>query len=207
MNDSLITPINDYLLINPEARLIHVPFSESLFGIYTEEGSEVKHFKCPKIVLNNIDLSQMYIFINYVSASGRYGQTLAKNIKTSEDGNYITFDWELTGNVFDKNTNGKIYFAVMAKKQMGDKNPVFATRKASGDCYETIEAGEVIQEQYADIILEMLTRIEALEGLNTKETMEEIILEFLIKLDIAPVILDNDGAVLLDNDGSVLLNK
>lgn len=162
-DETLITPVNEYLLIDPETRLIEVPESESLFGVYSENDVEVKHFECPKIVLNNIDLSQMYIFINYVSASGRYGQTLAKNIKTSEDGNYITFDWELTGNVFDKNTNGKIYFAVMAKKQIEDKEPVFATRKASGDYYETIEAGEVIQEQHADIILEMLTRIEALE--------------------------------------------
>lgn len=166
-DETLITPVNEYLLIDPETRLIEVPESESLFGVYSENGVEVKHFACPKIVLNNIDLSQMYIFINYVSASGRYGQTLAKNIKTSEDGNYITFDWELTGNVFDLNTNGKIYFAVMAKKQIEDKKPVFATRKASGDYYETIEAGEVIQEQHADIILEMLTRIEALENGGT----------------------------------------
>lgn len=162
-DETLITPVNEYLLIDPETRLIEVPESESLFGVYSENDVEVKHFACPKIVLNNIDLFQMYIFINYVSASGRYGQTLAKNIKTSEDGNYITFDWELTRNVFDLNTNGKIYFAVMAKKQIEDKEPVFATRKASGDFYETIEAGEVIQEQHADIILEMLTRIEALE--------------------------------------------
>lgn len=166
-DETLITPVNEYLLIDPETRLIEVPESESLFGVYSENDVEVKHFACPKIVLNNIDLSQMYIFINYVSASGRYGQTLAKNIKTSEDGNYITFDWELTGNVFDLNTNGKIYFAVMAKKQIEDKEPVFATRKASGLCYETIEVGEVIQEQYADIILEMLTRIEALENGGT----------------------------------------
>lgn len=166
-DETLITPVNEYLLIDPETRLIEVPESESLFGVYSENDVEVKHFACPKIVLNNIDLFQMYIFINYVSASGRYGQTLAKNIKTSEDGNYITFDWELTGNVFDKNTNGKIYFAVMAKKKIEDKEPVFVTRKASGFCYETIEAGEVIQEQYADIILEMLTRIEALENGGT----------------------------------------
>lgn len=166
-DETLITPVNEYLLIDPETRLIEVPESESLFGVYSENDVEVKHFACPKIVLNNIDLSQMYIFINYVSASGRYGQTLAKNIKTSEDGNYVTFDWELTGNVFDLNTNGKIYFAVMAKKQIEDKEPVFATRKASGFCYETIEAGEIIQEQYADIILEMLTRIEALENRGT----------------------------------------
>lgn len=151
--EELVTPVNEFLFINPETRLIDVPESEELFGTYKENNVERKHFKCPRIVLDNVDLSLCYIFVNYVSASGKNGQIQCEDVEVTEDGNYITFSWELTRNVFDANKDTNIFFAVQAKTKNGDN--VFNTQKAQGKCYETVDATEQITEEYADVILQL----------------------------------------------------
>lgn len=160
-HEQLITPVNDFLLVNPETRLIDVPASEEIFGTYNENNVERKHFKCPRIVLDNVDLAACDIFINYVSAKGKQGQYQCEDVAETEDGNYITFSWKLTRNVFDINKDATIYFAVQAKKLDGDN--IFDTRKAQGKAFETLEAGEYITEEYADVILQIISRIKKLE--------------------------------------------
>lgn len=160
-DETLIEPINDVLMINPEERLIEVPETELLLGVYTDRNVERKHFKCPRIVGDNIDLSLCYIFVNYVSSSGSPGQTQCNDVNVDETGNYITFSWLLSGNVFDKNIDSKVYFSVQAKMPSGEN--VFNTRKIYGNVYETIEAGKEITEEYADIILQIISRIDTIE--------------------------------------------
>ena len=64
-DDELITPMNDILMINPETREIVIPETEKLFGVKFDVDVERKHFKCPKIVGDNIDLSQHKIYVVY----------------------------------------------------------------------------------------------------------------------------------------------
>lgn len=168
----LVTPVDDILMVNPETRLIDVPASEELFGTCLEHGVARKHFKCPRIVQDSVDLSDCRIFINYVSASGNVGQYLCDDVETTADGNYVTFSWKLTRNVFDENRDALIYFAVQAKKLDGDE--VFATRKAQGRCYETVEAGEVITEQYADIILQILEKLDNVTEIPPEQIREAV---------------------------------
>lgn len=167
-----IAPVNDVLVIDPEKRLINVPDSESLFGVFGENIVERKYFTCPRIILNNIDLFECYIFINYISASGRIGYIQANDVVLDETENYIVFSWELTSNVFDKNMDSIIYFSVSAKQYVDDREPVFFTRKAQGKMYETVNGTELIQEQYADIILQLLAKIESVEQIATPEAMQ-----------------------------------
>ena len=60
----------EYLIIDPSTRKITIPKSEQLFGVYGEGNIERKYFKCPKIVGDNVDLSDCYIFVNYYTAKG-----------------------------------------------------------------------------------------------------------------------------------------
>lgn len=64
-------PVNDIFQINPENRTITVPESEKIFGVANDGNAERKHFKCPKIVGDNIDLSTMHLYINYQNANGQ----------------------------------------------------------------------------------------------------------------------------------------
>lgn len=184
-DEELITPINDILIINPETRLIEVPDTELLLGVFGENLAEKKYFKCPRIVLNNMDLYECFIFINYVSASGRIGSIQSENVELDETEQYILFDWDLTNNVFDKNEDSTIYFSVSAKQYLEDSEPVFATRKAQGKMYETINGTEHVTQEHADIILQILA------GMKTKIDLPK----------------DEDGNLLVPEEGQTLLFK
>lgn len=184
-DEELITPINDILIINPETRLIEVPSTELLLGVFGENLVEKKYFKCPRIILNNIDLYECFIFINYVSASGRIGSIQSENVELDETEQYILFDWDLTNNVFDKNKDSTIYFSVSAKQYLEDSEPVFATRKAQGKMYETVNGTEHVTQEHADIILQILA------GMKTKVDLPK----------------DEDGNLLVPEEGQTLLFK
>lgn len=153
-----------YLIVDPDSRNITIPEIESAFGVYGDNNAERKYFKSPRIVGNGIDLTECYLYVNYISASTKIGQILcdvgdAPNGTATED--EIVFSWPITRNVLDKNISGEIFFAVQAKTKTGDT--VFTTRKAKGNCYESIEGTETVEEAYADVILQLLSRMDKVE--------------------------------------------
>lgn len=188
----LVTPVNDVLMVNPETRLIDVPTSEENFGTYNDHDVARKYFKCPRIVQDNIDLSNCNLFINYVSAKGKPGQYQCEDVEATEDGNYITFSWKLTRGVFDANKDATIFFSVQAKKVNGGN--VFNTRKAQGKSYETVDATEQIAEEYADIILQLIAKIEAVEnngGQVSDEKIAEAVEVYLTEHPILSIEVDD----------------
>lgn len=163
----------EYLIIDPSTRKITIPKSEQLFGVYGEGNIERKYFKCPKIVGNNADLSDCYIFVNYYTAKGLPGKYTVKDVKV--DGENITFSWELKQHIFDANEDTSIYFAVEAKNK--DKVEVFRTSPATGKAKETIDTDTEIEETHADVILDLISRVDTLE----KEPISEGQIEKSVK--------------------------
>ena len=154
-----------YLIVDPDSRNITIPEVESAFGVYGDNNAERKYFKTPRIVGNGIDLTECYLYVNYISASTKIGQILcdvgdSPNGTATED--EIVFSWPITRNVLDKNVSGEIFFAVQAKTKTGDT--VFTTRKAKGNCYESIEGTEAVAEEYADIVLQLISRMDNVEA-------------------------------------------
>lgn len=163
----------EYLIIDPSTRKITIPKSEQLFGVYGEGNIERKHFKCPKIVGDNVDLSDCYIFVNYYTAKGLPGKYTVKDVKVG--GENITFSWELKQHIFDANEDTSIYFAVEAKNK--DKVEVFRTSPATGKAKETIDTDTEIEDTYADVILDLISRVDTLE----KEPISEEKIEKSVK--------------------------
>lgn len=163
----------EYLIIDPSTRKITIPKSEQLFGVYGEGNIERKYFKCPKIVGDNVDLSDCYIFVNYYTAKGLPGKYTVKDVKV--DGENITFSWELKQHIFDANEDTSIYFAVEAKNK--DKVEVFRTIPATGKAKETIDTDTEIEDTYADVILDLISRVDTLE----KEPISEEQIEKSVK--------------------------
>lgn len=163
----------EYLIIDPSTRKITIPKSEQLFGVYGEGNIERKYFKCPKIVGDNVDLSDCYIFVNYYTAKGLPGKYTVKDVKV--DGENITFSWELKQHIFDANEDTSIYFAVEAKNK--DKVEVFRTSPATGKAKETIDTDTEIEETHADVILDLISRVDTLE----KEPISEEQIEKSVK--------------------------
>lgn len=168
----------EYLIIDPSTRKITIPKSEQLFGVYGEGNIERKYFKCPKIVGDNVDLSDCYIFVNYYTAKGLPGKYTAKDVKV--DGENITFSWELKQHIFDENEDTSIYFAVEAKNK--DKVEVFRTRPATGNAKETIDTDKEIEETHADVILDLISRVDTLEKKPiSEEKIEKSVKSYLEK--------------------------
>lgn len=150
---SVAEPVNDIFLIDPESRVITVPTSEKLFGVANDGNAERKHFKCPKIVGDNIDLSTMHLYINYQNANGDKYPYLVEDIQT--DGDYITFSWLIGPDVVEY--KGQIKFIVCAKN---GATAEWNTTLAEGTVLEGLEATEEVVEKNPDIIEQILTRLD-----------------------------------------------
>lgn len=168
----------EYLIIDPSTRKITIPKSEQLFGVYGEGNIERKHFKCPKIIGDNVDLSDCYIFVNYYTAKGLPRKYTVKDVKV--DGENITFSWELKQHIFDANEDTSIYFAVEAKNK--DKVEVFRTSPATGKAKETIDTDTEIEDTHADVILDLISRVDTLEKKPiSEEQIEKSVKSYLEK--------------------------
>lgn len=167
-------PVNDIFQINQENRTITVPESERIFGVSHDGNTERKHFRCPKIVGDNIDLSTMHLYINYQNANGQKYPYLVEDVQT--DGDYITFSWLIGPDVVAY--KGQVKFIVCAKK--GDRAiPEWNTTFAEGTVLEGLEATDEVVDRNPDIITQLLNRMCEVEKIATKEAMQEYVNTYL----------------------------
>lgn len=200
---SVVEPVNDIFEIDPETRVITVPVSEKLFGVANDGNAERKHFKCPKIVGDNIDLSTMHLYINYQNANGQKYPYLVEDIRT--DGDYITFSWLIGPDVVEY--KGQIKFIVCAKKSDGTKSE-WNTTLAEGTVLEGLEATDEVVARNPDIIEQILTRLDNVTEIP-QEKVSSAVEEYMAKNPInIPKKLPNPhkltfaGAVTAEYDGS-----
>lgn len=166
-NESTVIDGIPYCVIDPDDRTIAVPESEKFFGVTNDKDVERRYFICPKVVGDNIDLSQHQIYVAYAYASNETTiPKISDGLYNCEDvevsGDNITFSWKLSDNVF---TNaGFIVFKVMAKKM--DSNILktkWNTLPAYGTVLMTLPDGTQIESQYPDILTQILDRLDILE--------------------------------------------
>lgn len=167
-------PVNDIFEIDQETRVITVPASEKLFGVANDGNTERKHFRCPKVVGDNIDLSTMHLYINYQNANGDKYPYLVEDVQT--DGDYITFSWLIGPDVVAY--KGQVKFIVCAKKGDG-AIPEWNTTLAEGTVLEGLEAADEVVERNPDIITQLLNRMREAEKIATKEAMQEYVNTYL----------------------------
>lgn len=166
---SVVEPVNDIFLINPENRTISVPASEKIFGVSHDGNTERKHFRCPKVVGDNIDLSTMHLYINYQNANGQKYPYLVEDIRT--DGDYITFSWLIGPDVVTY--KGQIKFIVCAKKGDGTI-PEWNTTIAEGTVLEGLEATDEVVARNPDIIEQILTRLDNVTEIPQEKVTEAV---------------------------------
>lgn len=162
-------PVNDIFLINPETRTITVPETEKIFGVSHDGNTERKHFRCPKVVGDNIDLSTMHLYINYQNANGDKYPYLVEDIRT--DGDYITFSWLIGPDVVEY--KGQIKFIVCAKKGDGTI-PEWNTTLAEGTVLEGLEATDEVVARNPDIIEQILTRLDNVTEIPQEKVTEAV---------------------------------
>lgn len=156
-------------VIDAENRTINIPNGEILFGVEGDKDVERKYFQCPKIVGDNIDLSQHQIYIAYVFSVTQnntlfpeYATGLYHCEDVSVDGDNISFSWLLSGNVFAN--PGFIAFKITAQKNEGSElKTKWNTVPAYGTVLLTVPDGDALAEQYPDVFNQILDRLDELE--------------------------------------------
>lgn len=170
---SAVELANDTFLVNPESRVITVPESEKIFGVYNDGNTERKHFRCSKIVGDNIDLSAMHLYINYQNANGQKYPYLVEDVQT--DGDYITFSWLIGPDVVAY--KGQVKFILCAKK---DTALEWNTTLAEGVVLEGLEATDEVVDRNPDIIEQILTRLDNVTEIP-QEKVSSAVEEYMAK--------------------------
>lgn len=198
---AVVEPVNDIFEIDPETRVITVPASEKLFGVANDGNSERKHFHCPKVVGDNIDLSTMHLYINYQNANGDKYPYLVEDVQT--DGDYITFSWLISPDVVAY--KGQIKYIVCAKN---GATAEWNTTLAEGTVLEGLEATDEVVARNPDIIEQILARLDSVTEIP-QEKVSSAVEEYMAKNPInIPKKLPNPhkltfaGAVTAEYDGS-----
>lgn len=162
INDLMIpqekTLENQILVVEPDTRTIDVP-NDFLLGVETDNDAERVKFQCPKIVGDNLDLSQYHIYIHYQNAKSEKGKYLCEDVQ--QDVENITFSWLLSQKV--TLYKGQTKFLVCAKKTETD-TIVWNTTLANGNVLEGLDVDEDIVQQNDDVIEQILLKLEQIEA-------------------------------------------
>lgn len=175
-----IGPVNDVIVINAEERTIELPESEKKFGTESDKKSERKHFKCPRIVGDNIDLSTLNLSINFKNANNEADIYPIEDVEV--DGDYITFSWLLSKKVTayktDASKNQLLSFIFCAKSGENPDIEWNTTLCSDGVVLEGLEPGKSIAEDNPDIIQYILERLDS-AGTITPEQISEAVNKYL----------------------------
>lgn len=148
-------------VIDGETRIISVPNEYKELGVESDEKVTRIKFQCPKIVGDNVDLTEYNLYINYRNAGNKLNSYLVEDATVT--GDTINFSWLLSRHVTE--SPGTISYIVCAKKSdyTGVINE-WNTKVATGTVGVGLEAAEEIEEQNIDIIEQILRSIVELEN-------------------------------------------
>lgn len=146
-----------YCIIDPETRVITIPPEYQLLGVESDEKAERIHFKCPKIVGDDIDLSKLALRVNFRNAGQVVDQYLVDDVAV--DGDNITFSWLLSRRVTQY--EGDVNFIVCAVRVSGETiTNEWNTTLATAQVLEGLEAEVVLPEDETDIVNQLLALAE-----------------------------------------------
>lgn len=136
--------------IDADTRIIQMMPQDELFGVESDEKSERKYFKVPKVVGNGVDLSKLQLRINYQNASklpSGKDMYIVKDATIYND-EWVYFSWELSRKV--TLYKGTVYFVVCAVKADSKGNIIneWNTTLAEGKVLEGLEVETSQEQQY-----------------------------------------------------------
>ena len=155
--DELLNASNEVATctVNPDTREIIVPEKYKILGVFSDEKVTKIPFTCPKVVGNNVDLTEYNLYINYQNAIGRHNAYSVDDVAVSGDN--ITFSWLLSRDV--TLSSGVVKYSICAKKLNGDSiSNEWNTTIANGVVIQGLEATQAIIEENSDIIEAILSK-------------------------------------------------
>ena len=170
--DELLNASNEVTTctVNPDTREIIVPEKYKVLGVFSDEKVTKIPFTCPKVVGNNVDLTEYNLYINYQNASGGSNAYLIDDIAVSGDN--ITFSWLLSRYV--TLSPGVVKYNFCAKKLDGDTiSNEWNTTIATGLVIQGLEATREIIEDNPDIIEALISKAHTHENKSVLDKFAE----------------------------------
>lgn len=154
-------------------RYITVPDSLKKIGVQYDHNIETVTFDCPRY-WDDIDMSEMKIYVNYMRADEHMGMYLCENVVVEDD--IIHFDWTISKDV--TNVDGYISFLVCIKKTDEEGNEEnHWNSEINNDLYisKGLNCQGSVIHKHPDIITQLLTRMEnvEVEQQDWESTMEQ----------------------------------
>lgn len=146
-------------------RFITVPKSLRRVAVQYDHDVETVTFDCPRY-WDDLDMSQMAVYINYILSDGYADSYPAKNVRA--DGDIMHFEWTISRNVTQ--VVGNITFLVCIKKTVGEDEVNHWNSEICRDMYvsEGLETEEQIAMENTDLVTQLLLRMSAVEEINVQ---------------------------------------
>lgn len=144
-------------------RIISVPRHLRTIAIQYDHNVETITFDCPRY-WDGVDMSALYIYINYRRPDGVLGCCAVTNVRTDDNSDVMHFDWTISGNV--TYAKGTLKFLVCVKDVDSDGNEIIHWNSELNSemiISEGLECDGVIIEEDPDIITDLLKRMSVLE--------------------------------------------
>lgn len=163
-------------IVIDDNRKITVPEELRRIAVQFDNNMETVTFDCPRY-WDGIDMSEMKVYINYLTKSNVRGMYWAEKVTIDEvDDTIMHFDWTISRNV--TLTKGNLSFLVCIRKG-NESNHWNSELNQEMYVSEGLECEESILEAYPDIITQLLTRMDYVEEIATPEHMQNYVNEFL----------------------------
>lgn len=143
-----------YCVIDPDTREISIPSEYQLLGVESDEKAERIWFRCPKIVGDNIDLTELQLRVNYQNANSQKDQYIVTDMQA--EGDNIIFSWLLSRKVTAY--QGNVSFIVCAVRVSGETiQNEWNTTLAMSQVLQGLEVeNPEITEEESDVIAQLL---------------------------------------------------
>ena len=144
------------IVVNTNTRQFNIPGADLVFGVESDNGSERKHFRCPRYVGNNLDLAGSFVRMNYRNANGEIDSYLVEDLTV--DGDNVDFSWVLSPKVTAY--KGQIKFVMCVAGP--DTKIAWHTTLGTGIVLEGLEPDyTVIQAGTADVVAQLIAMVGA----------------------------------------------
>lgn len=154
------TGVEGHIVIDSN-RNITVPKELRRIAVQYDHNVETVTFDCPRY-WDGLDMSKMTIYVNYIRADRGRGQFECKNITVDDaDSTIMHFDWTLTK--VATMVKGPLKFLVCVVKTDTDGNEEHHWNSELCDqmhISEGLETGPAVLEMHADIITDLLVRMD-----------------------------------------------
>lgn len=145
------------------------------FGVEFDKNTQRIEFSCPKIVVDNLDLTKCICRINYMNAKGYRDSYLIDDVLA--DGDDITFTWKLKGKVTAGRGNCLFIFCARQVNENGVIEKEWNTTVAKASIKRGLETNSHIEEEYSDILESILLKINSVSlttAVNAESTNENV---------------------------------